>query len=239
VIARVETRGSGQDGRRPMRFIVEFDGPLFDVRAAWHLAHQAAAGDVGWSRLDQATFWRLTRAKGVCGEILPGARDAKLAEYQGKFSTHLESDGTIELCAPQDGVREAVFGLARHGPCVATTMGSNIEARLAVLDRSGLRRCFSQAERLSADPRRRPTELKALAQNDKRAIVAAATDAIIRSAEEAGLFTVGISSGTCSASQLHAAGAGVVFKNLGELVASLQSGGADLVRAGLLPAPLG
>jgi phosphoglycolate phosphatase-like HAD superfamily hydrolase len=222
-----------------MRLILEHEGPICDVGEAWFAAHRAAAADAGWSRLDQPTFWRITRTKGFSAEILPGARDAKVAEYQARFSEHLESGEVLDLHEPQEGVKDELSRMAKIGPCCLITMGAGLDGRLAVLQRHQLRRFFDQSLGLDRDPRRRPGQLKAIAQNDRRVIVAAGTDAVIRSAEEAGLFTVGISCGTCSQNRLHAAGARVVYRGLGELLASLESGAADLIRAGLLPAPLG
>ena len=65
-----------------MKIILEFDGPVFDPAPVYYAAHQAASGDVGWSRLDQATFWRLLRTKGRQADFLPGAKPVKIAEYQ-------------------------------------------------------------------------------------------------------------------------------------------------------------
>jgi phosphoglycolate phosphatase-like HAD superfamily hydrolase len=97
---------------------------------------------------------------------------------------------------------------------------------------------FKQFERLDPDPRRRPAELKILAKASPRTIVVSASDALVRSAGSAELITVGISSGNCTGPRLHQAGASVVYKELAELVESLQTGARDLVQAGLLPRSL-
>lgn len=86
-----------------------------------------------------------------------------------------------------------------------------------------------------ADPRRRPAELRVLAAGERRVVVAAASDALIRAAREAGFFALGISNGPCSTARLQQAGADVVYKSLEELADSIETGGADLIRAGLPP----
>lgn len=222
-----------------MRFLIELEGPVFDPAAAWYAGHELAATAVGWSRLDRATFWRLTRTKGLTGEILPGAREAKLAEYAALFVQHVESDAAISTTVFQEDAAATLSQIVRFGPCALITLGANVEARTRLLESARLRRFFERLEPIDADPRRRPAQLRSLAAGDRRTVVAAGTDSILRAANEAGLFTVGVSRGSCSVTRLHQAGAAVVYKSLGELLDSLKSGAADLVRAGLLPAPLG
>lgn len=222
-----------------MRFIIEFDGVVCDVSAAWFAAHQAAAKDVGWSRLDQVTFWRLTRTKGKEADLLPGAREGKLAEYHARFAVHVESDDLVAKAVPQEGAAGQLRCLASKGPCVLVALGRNVAGRAAVLQKEGLGNFFAEVQRISDDPRRRPAELKVLAGGERRVMVVASTDALIRSAAAAELFTVGMPLGACAAKRLHAAGASIVYDDLGELITSLRSGGADLIKAGLLPAELG
>ncbi len=221
-----------------MRFIFEFDGPVFDSSAVYYAAHQAAAADVGWSRLDQATFWRLLRTKGRQADVLPGAKPVKIAEYQKRFDHHLETDALVSYYRPQPDLHETLGQLARGGSCCLLTLGLNLAGRRAVLEKHGLANRFASFECLEADPRRRPAELRRLCAGDPRALVVAASDALIRCAGEAGLLTVGIPVGPCSAARLHQAGAGVVYKALHELSASIRDGAADLVQAGLLPRSL-
>lgn len=226
-----------------MRFIIEFDGVIADVAPGWFASHQAAAREVGWSTLDRSTFWRLMRTQGRAAQVLPAAKPVKHAEYQIKFEAKLETDETIAGIRLVEEIARVVTNLAAFGPCHLVTLGSNLEARLRLLDQGGLRRFFQRIERLDADPRKRPAELKMLASGEKRSIVVCGTDALVRSAGGAELFSVGLTSGPCIAAKLHQAGASVVLGDLEALVASLVSGGADLVRAGLLPrsldAPIG
>lgn len=222
-----------------MRFIIEFDGVVFDVAEAWYAAHAAATQAVGWSRLDQATFWRLTRTRGREADVLPAARPAKLNEYRAKFDDALDTDEVLAKSVPQDGIGETLSALVRQGSLTQVSLGSNLPARRGLLERNGLARFLTPFERLDADPRRRPAELRALAAGDPRTMVVAASDALIRSAGSADLFSVGVSSGACNATRLHQAGAGLVYRDLSELADSLAAGGHDLVRAGLLPRSLG
>ena len=222
-----------------VRFLIEFDGVLVDVFPVLHLVHERVATEVGWSRLDLATFRRLTRTKGSGGDVLPGAPQAKVRKYHTRFSELAETEELIGRYQPHAETARHLHALRQFGLCTMVTLGSNVGARRAVLERAGLLSVFSQAEALTPDPRRRPGELKALAAQDNRTIVAASTDALLRAASAAEVFTVGISNGTCTQRRLFQAGADVVYSDPGALSASVQSGARDLIRAGLLPPPLG
>ena len=222
-----------------MRFIIEFDGPIVDVLPVFFTAHEVVAKRVGWSRLDQATFRRMTRAKDRGGEILPGAGDTKVADYWRRFDEEIESDSVVATYEPHAGVAAILAGLAEYGTCTLVTLGSNVAARKSNLQRLELVRFFRQVERLSEDARRRPGELRMLAAGDERTVVVAASDSLVRACGEADLFCVGLSCGACGVSRLHQAGASVVLKGVGELLAELRAGCGELIRAGLLPPPLG
>ena len=222
-----------------MRFIIEFDGPIVDVLPVLFTAHEVVAEQVGWSRLDAPTFGRVTRAKDRGGEILPGAGDAKVVDYWRRFDEQIELDSVIATYEPHAGVAAILAGLTEHGICTLVTLGSNVAARKSNLQRYGLIRFFPQAERLSEDARRRPGELRMLAAGDERTVVVVASDSLVRACGEADLFCVGLLCGACGVSRLHQAGASVVLKGVGELLAELRAGCGELIRAGLLPPPLG
>ncbi len=221
-----------------MRFIIELDGVISRVGDAWYAAHQTATQSVGWSQLDQATFSRLTRTQGRDANLLPGARPIKIAEYWTRFDQLTETDEWLAGLPLQERAAESVSLLAERGSIVFVTVGTNKTSRFDWIRRIGLDRVGTEFERLDKDARRRPVELRALANREPRSVVVAASDSLVRSAGFAELFCVGISSGTCNPAKLHQAGAALVYKQLAELCETLSSGGQDLVRAGLLPAPL-
>lgn len=220
-----------------MRFIIEFDGPVMDVRPVYYREHCEVTAELGWSYLDESAFWRTTRTKGEDPSLLPGARPVKLKHYLARFSERLEDDDVVSQYKPHHGVDGVLERLAREGPCCLITLGANLRARQHVLDEADLARFFAKAEKLDPDPRRRPGELKALAAGDPRTVVVASTDSLVRAAGLADLFTVAVTSGCCAARRLHQAGADVVYSHLGALSESLATGSRDLIRAGLLPPP--
>lgn len=222
-----------------MRVILEFDGVIADVMPGYFAAHRDAAQSVGWSRLDEPTFRRLTRTRGSEAELLPGAKPAKMASYRVAWDRLVEADAAVSSLKPQAGLPEFVRQLRRFGSLIVVTVRPNIEARRHWLDRQGGLDAISCFERLSDDPRRRPVELKVLAANDDRTIVVGSSDTLVRSADAGELFVIGLSTGDCSVKRLTQAGARLVYAAPEQLSNSLQTGGADLVRAGMLPLTVG
>lgn len=222
-----------------MRFVVQLDGVVLDLAEAFYEAHRRAAGEVGWSTLDQRTFWRMTRKQGNEANFLHGAKPQKLATYAARFVEVAETDEVVALLRPHEGVQEQLADLSARGSVIGVTLGSNLKRRRAILDESKLAGAFTEVHSLDPDPRRRPGQIRVLTDGNARAIVVAASEVMVRSASSAEMFTVGIASGDCSNERLHQAGATIVYRTLAELVDSLQTGGQDLIRAGLLPPPLG
>ena len=97
---------------------------------------------------------------------------------------------------------------------------------------------MAEVQALDADPRRRPGALKVLAEGDRRAIVIASGEGVLRAAGGAELFAVGMDTGLVSKKRLFQAGAAVVYSGFGDLIDSLKVGCPDLVQAGLLPLPM-
>lgn len=220
-----------------MRFLIEVDGVILDQRPMFCALHKVVAAQVGWSHLSDATFWRTLR-KGDSAAMLPAAPPAKLEEYAQLFCRRAEDDESIAGLVLQDGAGDAMASLSRAGSVVHITLGSNHAARAGVLTRAFKAKGRIDVRPLSADVRKRPGELKSLTGADNRSMVVASSDGLIRAARDAEVFTVGISAGVCSAARLHRAGADVVYTGLQELAESVSQGASDLVRAGLLPAPL-
>lgn len=237
-----------RNGQRPrlvkeriaaVRLIVDCEALFSNVLDLYYQVHIDTAQELGWSTLDRHAFRRTFRAKGRNGDFLPGARDAKRKRYDARFDERIEADELIQQYEPHEDVTSLLAALAAHGTCLLVTLGGNVDTRRNVIARAGLDRWLERMESLNRDPRRRAGELTMLAAGDPRTLVVSCSDALIRAAGQATLFTVGISTGTCTADRLHQAGSDVVVLDLAELVASLEAGATDLIRAGLLPPPLG
>ncbi len=219
--------------------IIEFDAVLVDPGEVYYEVHKQVAAEVGWSHLDQHAYRRAIRKGGRQANVLRGAAPLKVEKYHVRFEELIEADDLIARFDVTEEVKDAQATLSTFGSCYAVTTGANGAARRRVLEQSRLLHLFADVVALDKDPRRRPGQLRILADNDERTIVAGASDTLMRSAEAADLFTVGLTSGMCSAERLHQAGARIVYRDLCELANSLRGGAEDLIRAGLLPVPLG
>ena len=141
----------------------------------------------------------------------------------------------MAACTPAEGIVECLTRLNRHGTLVAVSLDANVGARRTLADGWGLSRHIDILEGLNSDPRRRPGELLALSGGDRRTIVVASTDTIIRAAAQTDFLKIGVSTGACSVRRLHQAGADLVYGELTALADSLDAGASDLIEAGLLP----
>ena len=218
-----------------MNLILEIDGPVLDVAPIWYRVHREVAAAVGWFALERAVFWSLTRKQGCEANVLRGARPGKLKEYHVRFDEGLEADEVLTDLKPHESIDRALASLSAAGSVCLVTLGSNLDARRAVLDRRDLLKSANRVERLDADPRKRPKELRVLTAGDERTLVAAASESLVRAAEEAGIVAVGIPLGPYSEERLFRAGADVVCRELGEVHAAIADGTETLTRAGLLP----
>lgn len=230
----IHPRGRGPD----MTFIIEFDGPIVELGPVYYQVYRDVAAEVGWSRLDQASYWRQIRTRGREAVVLPSAKPSKVKEFWTRFDQRIEEDPVVATYELLPGIEAVLEKITRHGRCRVFTLGSNLGERQLLIERIPLALKHARIERLHEDPRRRSGELRALAGGDRRVLVVAGSDAVARSAGQAELLTVGISSGSCNATRLRRAGADIVYKGLHELAETLQSGAKDLIQAGLPPLSL-
>jgi len=219
-----------------MRLILECDGVVLDVQPAYWAAYSAVCREKGMPRLDPAAFWRGIRRRAPDGQLVPGARPAALRAFRGQFDERLESDEMLGRLAPLAEVKPALARLAESGECFLVSTGPNRAARQQAMDRHDLSIHFMRMKALSDNRGYRVDQLRVLAENDPRTVVAAAGDGLILTAEEAGLFAVGVASGPCTAARLTRAGARCTFASLSELADSIAAGGDELVAAGWTPA---
>ncbi len=222
-----------------MLILLEVDGALLDVAPLRYRAYRETANAVGWSVLVQADYWRLVRTKSREAPILPGAPPSKIKDFHARCEVHVEAESIVNCAVVQPWADASLRVLRTHATLVFFTLGSNAAVRRAKLESFKLLLPRESVECLDPDPRRRPAQIKELSGSERRSLLVASTDSAIRAAGEAGIFSVGLSCGSCAMPRLHAAGADVVFKDLPGLLDTLEHGGEELVRAGLMPRPLG
>jgi len=219
-----------------MRIIVECDGPVLDVQPAFWAAYGESVAAVGLARTDPARFWRLFRTGAASGELISGAKRRHIATFDERFAAAVESDACLSQCGAQQGADEALRRLTAHAECVLVTVGDNRAARQHRLDKEGLSAHFHEMHGIFRDSSRRAEQLRRLAGEDRRVVVAASTVGLVRATTEAGLVCVGVYNGCVSGRRLTQAGAGDTYADLAELAADLEAGAPRLTTQGLLPA---
>ncbi|MCC7292536.1 MAG: HAD family hydrolase [Phycisphaerales bacterium] len=218
-----------------MRLIIEMDGPIIDPATRHWAAYHQAAGELQLPRLDQAEFWRRVRAGDPTGRWLPGAAAGKIAAFKSRFDELLEGTDLIAAQEPQEGIKQVLERLKRHGDLALVSLGPNKAARQALLDRFDISVFFTRMTGLSGDHGGRAKQVKELIEVQGRTIVAAASVAVIQAAFAAQLPVVGVAGGALVSKRLVQAGATVSFLNLDALAEEVETGGTRLVAAGLMP----
>jgi phosphoglycolate phosphatase-like HAD superfamily hydrolase len=217
-----------------MLCIVELDGVIFDLRGAVWTAYSQAVEKIGMARTDEATLWRLVRTAAPDAQWVRNARPHQLSVFREAFDQALESDEIIRAWLPHDDVRDTVTTLRRIGDFAAATCGANLAAREQCVRHHGLADTFPKITgipRSAADARPAWMRLR----GDERVVaVLGATVSMIRSADDAGLTPIGISSGPAIGKRLAGAGARAVYRDVPEFAAALQAGDEALRRAGLI-----
>jgi len=211
---------------------LECDGVVLNPEPSYWAGYSSVCAELGAARLDRASFWRAVRRGAQAGELLPGAKPARVQEYRSRIDACLESPEVMAAMAPHAGVGVALERLRKNGRCSLVSMGGNREGRQRVLDAADLSVHFDQMKALSADRARRVEQLRQLGQAERGCLVAAAGESLLLAAEEADLFVVGVAGGACTSDRLRRFGARCVFNSLEQFVACVESGGAELEAAG-------
>ncbi len=216
-----------------MQAIVELEGILFNVQAAYWEAYSRAVGDIGWARTDEMTFWRLIRTGAEDGEFVRGARPHQVAAFRKAFDAHLESDACVARFRPHDDIRERLRVLRDLGRRHAVSAGTNATAREELLTQHQFKEAIPDLTLATSPAAVGAGVLLKLAGGEVLTVVLASTEALAKTADAAGLVTIGITSGPCIAKRLSAAGAVATYKNLTDFAAALRIGDEALRRAGL------
>lgn len=217
-----------------MQVLVELDGVIFDVHAAYWDAYSRAVAAIGMARTDEATLWRLVRTGADDAKLVSGARPQKLEAFRAAFNEALESDEVLAKWVPHDDVRETIRVLRDLGMCVAVTTGSNLLARHRLVRENGLSDAYPRIEQVPSATMAATSKLQALRGEERLGVVFASSTELCKSADEAGLVPIGITSGPCIAKRLASAGARATYRDLTEFAEAHKKGDESLRRAGLI-----
>ncbi len=207
---------------------------MLDLEPVYWSAYSAAAGALGLPRPDRATYWRLQRTGPDATAFLRGARPQQLREFVTRFAELLEADASWESAAVRDGLQGTLVSLRSGAELILVTLGSNRAVRQRVLDAGDLSVHFMRMSALGGAAARE-RQLRELAGEARRVMVAVASEELVRAARDAELVTIGVSNGACVGQRLTRAGAGHVYPSLDALNDAIATSADELARAGLIP----
>jgi phosphoglycolate phosphatase-like HAD superfamily hydrolase len=227
---------SRKDIVRSMELIVELDGPIVDVRPRYYEAHRRVQGELGLASRNADEFWRLVRKGAPPVEVVRPHRFGQVDEYVRLFAARVTMEDLLALDRPQPDASAAMVGLSDIAICKLVVLRGDRNAAQRLLDQYELWRFFRTLRLLSQDRARRIAQLSELTERGAQAIVAAGTDALARSAREAGFLVVGVGNGCCTPMRLRQAGADALVKDLSELLEIIRRPTDEILRAGYQPA---
>jgi len=213
--------------------IVEYEGPVIDVRPRYWAAHKAAVAAVGLAGPPESEFWRLWRTAAADAMFVPRGKPARVAEYKRLRDERIDSTELMALDQAQPGAAENLRILKAMGTCHLATLCSNRDGINATLDRLDLWIHFEQKRSLPQDRDRRVAALRELAGGHHRTLAIAGTVPFAYAAGEAGCRVVGVKTGPAVPKRLRQVGVDLFFDSLDELTDALGAGRPDLHRIGL------
>lgn len=216
-----------------LNVLVEFEGPVVDVRGRYWAAHRAAAEAVKFSGVNPDEFWRLVRIGAPDGLRIPSAKPVHVAEYTRVRDSLLESSELMALDEPQPQVVDSLRFLKAAGACHLVTLSKNRDGINATLNRMDVWMHFDQKRALPEDRDRRIAALREMA-GGQRTMAVVGTVAMAYAAGEAGCRVVGVRGGTAFPNRLQQVGVDLIYDNLHELTEALSRRDPDLQKIGVL-----
>jgi len=212
--------------------LIELDGVLLDVRPRYQRLYKEIVGELGLAAISPDDYWRMVRMGEPVARILKTAKPRQVAAYERAWAERIEQDGLIEHDEPFENTIGNLRALRNIGARHLITMRANKEAANAAMSRDDLYSYFDRMRALSPVLGARVDQMNELLGEDRKRVVIAASDVVLRSARQADAFTVGIASGTCSPQLLRQGGADFLASSFDEFVDNLAPVSEELRRAG-------
>lgn len=213
--------------------ILEWEGPIVDVRPRYWAAHQAAVKAAGFQGPAADEFWRLYRTGASDGLMVPHGKPQHVAKYTRVRNEKINSTELMMLDQLQPGAVENLKVLKSMGTCHMASLCQNREGVNATLNRLDVWLYFEQKRSLPEDSDRRVEAIRELAGGNQRTLAVAGTVAFAFAAGEAGCRVVGIKNGPAFLKMLRQVGVDVFFDNLDQLTDALSRHDPELQRIGI------
>jgi phosphoglycolate phosphatase-like HAD superfamily hydrolase len=159
--------------------IIEWEGPVVDVRPRYWAAHQAAVSAVGFQGPTADEFWRLFCTGAAMGMMVPGGKAPAVAEYARIRGEKIDSTELMALDELQPKVVENLKILKNMGTCHLASLCQNRDGVNATLNRLDAWIYFEQKRCLPTDSDRRTATLRELAGAGHRTLAVAGSVAFV------------------------------------------------------------
>jgi phosphoglycolate phosphatase-like HAD superfamily hydrolase len=213
--------------------ILEWEGPIVDIRPRFLAAHGEAIRAIGYEGPPEDEVWRLYRLNSPDATMIRFGKAPKVAEYSRIRSERLDSTDLMALDELQPLVVENLKVLKNMGACHLVSLSANRDGINATLNRLDVWLYFEQKRPLPQDRERRVEAIKQLTGGHHRTLAVAGTVSFAFAAGEAGCRVVGIKSGPCFPKLLRQVGVDVFYENLDELTDALARRDPELQRIGI------
>jgi phosphoglycolate phosphatase-like HAD superfamily hydrolase len=213
--------------------IIEWEGPVIDVRPRYWAAHRAAAQAVGFQGVAEDEFWRLYRTGAPHGLMVPGGKPQHIAEYTRIRNEKIDSTELMVLDELQPKAVENLKILKGMGACHLASLCQNREGINATLNRLDVWLYFEQKRALPRDSDRRVEALREMASAQRTLAVTGGVPFAF-AAGEAGCRVVGIRNGPSFPKFLRQVGVDVCYDDLDQLTDALSRHDPELQRIGIV-----
>lgn len=213
-----------------MQIIVETDGVLINLRAAYWEAYQTAIHEIGYACTDEGTFWRVIRRGDPLSLVVQGGKPRHVELFEAKFKEALATPEVGDKLELHEDAQVYVERLRKLGTCHLVTLSAQATAHARLL-----RGVFSSDAPTvhTLEHRRAKNQLPSIVGSNRPVVVLSAHERLIRTAEELGFVSVGIASGSCIGKRMPGFGAVANYRNVSAFCDARAEGDAPLVRAGI------
>lgn len=213
--------------------IIEWEGPVVDVRPRYWAAHEAAIRAIGFQGPTADEFWRLHRTGAAIGMMVPGGKAHHVTEYTRVRNEKIDSTELMALDELQPKAIENLKILKGMGTCHLASLCQNREGINAALNRLDVWIYFEHKRSLPTDSDRRTAVLREMT-GGQRTLAVAGSVAFAFAAGEAGCRVVGIKNGPTFPKFLRQVGVDVFYDDLDQLTDAYSRRDPDLQRIGIL-----
>lgn len=213
--------------------IIEYEGPVGNVRPRYWAAHQRAIAATGFEGPPADEFWRLWRTGADDAQMVRFGKAGKVADYKRQRSDLIDSTELMAMDEPTTDAANQLRVLKGLGECHLVTLSRNIDGFKATLDRLDLWIWVNSRLSLPEHRERRVEAIRQLAGRQRSVLAVAGSVPFAYAASQAGCRVVGIKGGPTYPNRLRQVGVDLIYDSLDELTDALTQRDTELQRIGI------